>query len=174
MFTIKVKGLKELNKKLDKIIKDIPDTTSKAIMEAMRKTADYIIVQSPSMSGNLKESIKYEILDSNSKAVLGRVYADANVAPYALWVNYGTGIYAEGEGGSRAEKIPWFVHTSMADLSGYGYQIWTAPSGDQFYIVYGQHATHFFDSAGFIMRDDNVKEVAQAISGLIRRNGHAT
>lgn len=28
-------------------------------------------------------------------------------ADYAIFVNFGTGIYASGPGGSRAKKIPW-------------------------------------------------------------------
>lgn len=166
-FSVEIKGLSHLNKRLDKIIKNLPNAMYKGINEALDQTSRLVIIQAPEDTGNLKSSIKYEILDRTTMEVKGRVFSDINIAPYALWVNYGTGIYAEGEGRSRAERIPWFVHESMADLSKYGYQTWTAPTGDMFYIVYGQHATHFMDSAEFIMRDDNINAVVRQIKAIM-------
>ena len=174
MIEYEITGLKSLNKTLNKIIKNLSIVVEKGIQEALQGMADFAIIQAPSETGKLKESIKYELLNVNTGEIEGRVYADVNIAPYALWVNYGTGIYAEGEGGSRAKRIPWFVHESMADLSRYNFQRWYAPTGDMFYIVYGQKATHFFDSISFIKRDDSVKAVAKQIEELIRRHGDVT
>lgn len=163
MYSFELKGLDKLNKRLDKIASRLPKALENGITQSLDLTSKLVIFQAPANTGKLKESIKYEIVNLQKNEVVGRVYADVDVAPYALWVNYGTGIYAEGEGGSRAEKIPWFVHESMADLSKYNYPMWTSPTGEKFYIVYGARATHFMDSAEFITRPDNVNAVIEEI-----------
>lgn len=168
MLKIEVKGLKELNNRINHIIKGLPKALYQGIDKVCEQTSKLAIIQAPENTGRLKSSIKYEVVDVASGEVKGRIYSDINIAPYALWVNYGTGVYAEGEGGSRAEKIPWFVHESMANLSNYGFQTWTAPTGDMYYIIYGIHATHFMDSAEFIMRKDNVNAVINEIKALLK------
>ena len=167
MYSFELKGLDKLNKRLDKIVEKLPKALETGISQALDLTAKLVIFQAPANTGNLKDSIKYEIVDIHKGEVKGRVYADINIAPYALWVNYGTGIYAEGEGGSRAEKIPWFVHEDMADLSKYNYPIWTAPDGTKYYMVYGARATHFMDSAEFITRKDNIQAVISEIQQIM-------
>lgn len=166
-YSIEIKGLDKLDKRLKDIASRLPSAIQKAMPEILDQTSKLVIFQAPENTGKLKESIKYEIVDASNGEVKGRVYADVNVAPYALWVNYGTGIYAEGEGGSRAEKIPWFVHESMADLSKYKYPMWTSPTGEKFYIVWGARATHFMDSAEFIMRTDNIRVVVDEIKKIM-------
>lgn len=167
MFKVEVKGLDKLNKYFDNLKAKLPTILEQSIMELMKNVADIVILQAPEDTGKLKSSIKYEILDVNSGEVKGRVYSDINIAPYALWVNYGTGIYASGEGGSRAEKIPWFVHESMADLSKYNYDTYISPTGDMYYIIYGMKPRHFMDNVGFEHRNENIQTVVNKLKELI-------
>ena len=55
--------------------------------------------RAPVRDGNLKNSIQSEIGGLEATVMVG--------AFYAIFVEYGTGVYAKGPGGSRAKKIPW-------------------------------------------------------------------
>ena len=55
--------------------------------------------RAPVDEGNLKNSIQSEIGGLEATVMVG--------AFYGVYVEYGTGIYAKGAGGSRAKKIPW-------------------------------------------------------------------
>lgn len=55
--------------------------------------------RAPIDEGNLKNSIQSEIGGLKATVMVG--------AFYGLYVEYGTGVYAKGPGGSRAKKIPW-------------------------------------------------------------------
>ena len=55
--------------------------------------------RAPVDDGNLKNSIQSEIGGLEATVMVG--------AFYGLFVEYGTGVYAKGPGGSRAKKIPW-------------------------------------------------------------------
>lgn len=55
--------------------------------------------RAPEDEGNLKNSIQSEIGGLEATVMVG--------ASYGIFVEYGTGVYAKGPGGSRAKKIPW-------------------------------------------------------------------
>ena len=55
--------------------------------------------RAPVDEGNLKKSIQSEIGGLEATVMVG--------ASYGIFVEYGTGAYAKGPGGSRAKKIPW-------------------------------------------------------------------
>ena len=55
--------------------------------------------RAPVDEGNLKNSIQSEIGGLEATVMVG--------AFYGVYVEYGTGVYAKGPGGSRAKKIPW-------------------------------------------------------------------
>ena len=55
--------------------------------------------RAPVDEGNLKNSIQSEIGGLEATVMVG--------AFYGLFVEYGTGVYSKGPGGSRAKKIPW-------------------------------------------------------------------
>lgn len=63
----------------------------------------------PGDEGNLRESIEYDILDNGFTGYV-RVGAE-----YAIYVEYGTGIYATGPGGSSAKKIPWVYYSEKLE-----------------------------------------------------------
>ena len=55
--------------------------------------------RAPVDEGNLKNSIQSEIGGLEATVMVG--------ASYGIFVEYGTGVYSKGPGGSRAKKIPW-------------------------------------------------------------------
>ena len=55
--------------------------------------------RAPVDEGNLKNSIQSEIGGLEATVMVG--------AFYGVYVEYGTGVYSKGPGGSRAKKIPW-------------------------------------------------------------------
>ncbi|WP_416144906.1 HK97 gp10 family phage protein [Planococcus koreensis] len=75
------------------------------VKRVVRETATLIVTEvkarMPRDSGAMQDSVTLTIQDDGLTAIIHIG------AFYALYVNYGTGIYAEGPGGSRAKKIPW-------------------------------------------------------------------
>ncbi|HBJ02732.1 MAG TPA: hypothetical protein DDY89_22075 [Lysinibacillus sp.] len=81
---------------LDKI-SDIVEETAKLIKTTAQALA-------PVDDSGLKDSIMMEMVGKYNAVVTVGVN-------YAIWVEFGTGIYAEGPGGSRAKKIPWVYYS---------------------------------------------------------------
>jgi len=55
----------------------------------------------------LVNSIEYQVKGNEA-------YIGTNVE-YAMYIEYGTGIYATGKGGSRAKKIPWVYYNEKLE-----------------------------------------------------------
>lgn len=159
--------LKSFYKKMDELIKKIPKGAEKGVKIALEGTQQFAIQLKP--QGKSNEGILVQIIDTDKNEIKGRVYTDVNNFPYLVYLEFGTGKYADSEGGgSRAKKIPWYVHTSMADLSKYNYQIITNADGEQFYVVWGMHPSPFMRPAGFQRRDNNIDEVQKAIYEVLK------
>lgn len=158
--------LKSFYNKMDGLIKKIPKGAEKGVKNALEATQKYAIQLKP--QGQSNDGILVQILNIDNNEVKGRVYTDVDRFPYLVYLEFGTGKYADSEGGgSRAKKIPWYVHTSMADLSKYNYQIITVGE-EQFYVVWGMHPSPFMRPAGFQRRDDNIDEVQKAIYEVLK------
>lgn len=92
--------------KSNKLVIDLQAFSDEAIRLAERGVSETAMLldteastRAPVDDGNLKASIQSEI---------GGLEATVNVgAFYGVYVEYGTGIYAKGPGGSRAKKLPW-------------------------------------------------------------------
>lgn len=86
-------------------LEDYKKETEKWAKKGIAKTINTIYNTAVSLApvdmGFLKESINFEYKDGG---LTGIIEVGAN---YAIYVEYGTGIYATGPGGSRAKKIPW-------------------------------------------------------------------
>lgn len=84
---------------------DYRDEMEKRVKKGVLKTTLAIyntaVTLAPVDLGYLKESIDYKLTDGGFSGLVS-VGAD-----YAIYVEYVTGIYATGPGGSRAHKIPW-------------------------------------------------------------------
>ncbi|MDO6943219.1 HK97-gp10 family putative phage morphogenesis protein [Staphylococcus aureus] len=110
---------------LEKYSKDMEKWVKKGIAKTTLKIYNTAVALAPVDMGFLKESIDYKFTDGGLSSVIS-VGAD-----YAIYVEYGTGIYATGPGGSRAKKIPWFYE----DADG------------EWQMTYGQVAQPFWNPA---------------------------
>lgn len=87
---------------------------------------------------NLTTSTKFLPAMQEGSSIVGLVYVGM---PYAKYVHWGTGIYAEGPGGSKAKKVPWVYK----DIDG------------QFHQTSGQHADRWVEQAFKDKRDDCIR-----------------
>lgn len=91
--------------KLSRYSKDYQRQFERAVKQIVLETAtilqNEVKSRMPRDTGELADSVTMRIEDGGLSAV---VHIGAE---HAIWVNYGTGIHAEGPGGSRAKKIPW-------------------------------------------------------------------
>lgn len=79
----------------DKTIDEVEQGVSETAMLLNTEASS----RAPVDDGNLKNSIQSEIGGLEATVMVG--------AFYGLFVEYGTGVYAKGPGGSRAKKLPW-------------------------------------------------------------------
>ena len=79
----------------DKAIDEVKQGVSETAMLLNTEASS----RAPVDEGNLKNSIQSEIGGLEATVMVG--------ASYGIFVEYGTGVYAKGPGGSRAKKIPW-------------------------------------------------------------------
>lgn len=162
-FTVKHK-----TSNLSKLIDRLPQAAEDGLKKALEETRDAAILVCPVDTGATRDSIQYEIIEVSTATVAGRVFSASEISVY---LNFGTGLYAEGEGGSRAKKIPWYIHESMVDVdlaAKYHMGVYISPDDERFYVCYGMRATHFFDNTAFNRRDANVEAVRQSLQEMIR------
>ena len=88
------------------LVRALQTFTDKTIDDAERGISETAMLlnteassRAPVDEGNLKNSIQSEIGGLEATVMVG--------ASYGIFVEYGTGVYAKGPGGSRAKKIPW-------------------------------------------------------------------
>ena len=94
-------GADSLVVELERYQKNVEKWAKKGIAKTTMKIYNTAVALAPVDLGFLKESIDFKFTNGGLTGVIS-VGAD-----YAIYVEYGTGIYATGPGGSRAKKIPW-------------------------------------------------------------------
>lgn len=94
-------GAKHLVVELEKFDKKIEQWAKKGVAKTTLQIYNTAVSLAPVDLGKLRDSIQFEFLDGG---MTGKINVGAN---YAIYVEFGTGIYAKGPGGSRAKKIPW-------------------------------------------------------------------
>lgn len=157
---IKFTGFVELADKLDNL-------ADYETMEAALKEATMFVegeAKKLAPKGELRNSIA-----SRVSALRGEVYTPLEYAPY---VEYGTGLFAEGEGGGRKE-VPW-VYVEGQSSSGRGKTIHTEESAKQAvaflrekglpaFKTYGQHPQPYMRPALDNNREQILKLLGRAI-----------
>lgn len=118
-------GADSLVVELERYQKDVEKWAKKGIAKTTMKIYNTAVALAPVDLGFLKESIDFKFTNGGLTGVVS-VGAD-----YAIYVEYGTGIYATGPGGSRAKKIPW----SYKDADG------------KWHTTKGQHVQPFWNPA---------------------------
>lgn len=164
-------NLKKFYSKMDKIIKQLPNATKNGIKTALENTRALAIQIKP--ISNYEDKILIEFTDAQTNEIVGRLHTDKDTFPHALFVEFGTGIYAEEshigitrtflESGFRY----WFVPKEKVDLSKYGLTP-IVMYGKEFYLLSGQQPTRFMRSAGFQSRENNIEEMEKALINMIR------
>ena len=89
------------------VIKDQQAKQLKYVVEAGEKMQSDAVLFINNVSGKLAGAIQTSpaVVDGIAECEVGPV---SNRAPYAIYVEYGTGVYASPEGhGSKAKKTPW-------------------------------------------------------------------
>ncbi|HAR6028244.1 TPA: HK97 gp10 family phage protein [Staphylococcus pseudintermedius] len=115
----------DLVAELEDYREEMEDWVKKGILKTTLAIYNTAVALAPVDLGYLKESIDYKVTAGGFASVI------SVGAEYAIYVEYGTGIYATGPGGSRAKKIPW----SYKDAHG------------QWHTTHGMHAQPFWNPA---------------------------
>lgn len=118
-------GADSLIVELERYQKDVEKWAKKGIAKTTMKIYNTAINLMPVDTGYLRESTSVDFRNGGLTGVI------SIGSEYAVYVNYGTGIYAVGPGGSRAKKIPW--HYKDAD--------------GKWHTTKGQHAQPFWEPA---------------------------
>lgn len=167
--TCKVKGLNRLEKKINTIVKKLPNVVKQSVEDILKETRTCAIRLE---KGHREEGILCELVDVSSNEIKGRVYADIKAFPWFMFEHYGTGQYAEMEHVGKSKHFiesgytQWFIPVSKVEKP-LNYPI--VSIGDlQFYIAHGVKANHFMTDAEFEMRDNNIETVEKHIFELLR------
>ena len=165
----KVKGLNNLEKKINTIIRKLPQTVEKSVEEVLKEIRTCAIRLE---KGHHDDGILAELVDVSNNTVKGKVYADINAFPFFLFEHYGTGQYAEMEHIGKTKHFiesgytEWFIPVAVAPRE-LPYPIVTI-NGMQFYIAHGTKANHFMTDAEFEMREKNIETVQKNIYDMLR------
>lgn len=173
MIRVTVKGTTSLQSKLTKISKGLAPAAATGLQAALKATSNVAISLAPHVVG---KCIKWEILELDTRKVIGRVYTDTTITNFAPYVEFGTGVKVDDQGNNeairlkRAKKIPWYIHVSMVPKSfeRYGYPLVTGVNGEQYWEVDGMKPHPYMHPAAFNRRDENVEAVASAIQNLLQ------
>lgn len=119
-----------------------------------------------------KQGILIEVTDKDNKLV-GRVYTDKELLPHAMFLEFGTGTFAE---------LPHIGTTKTFIKSGFKY--WYLPvekaqrnfgdnrrisiQGQDYFIMFAQQPSPFMRPAGFQGKDIAVDEVRKSISEFLK------
>lgn len=166
-FKCKVKGLDNLEKKINRIIKELPQRVKESVEDILKNVQGYAIRLE---KGHKEDGILVELVETSTMKSKGRVYADPskfmtdNGQSY-LWFEYfGTGAFAEQDHIGRTKHFlesgytEWYIPVSKVGRS-LNYPIVTI-NNIQFYIAIGAKPNHFMTDAEFKARNEN-KEIVQ-------------
>lgn len=162
------KKLNSLYKKMDNIEKNI----NKHIEVGLEAGLKEIQKMAYQYKKGKKEGILIEVTNKSGQ-IVGRVYTDKDIMPWALFLEFGTGTYAE---------LPHIGKTKTFFAS--GFQYWYLPigkatrefgedrkitlNGRTYYVMYAQQPKPFMRPAGFNGRDKVVDEVKKAINEFLK------
>ena len=94
-------GSRELTRAIERYGDDVLEEVKQIVVGTAQIIQSTAKALAPVDSSALRDSIEMEVMPGGLKAKV------QVTAEHAIWVEFGTGIYAEGPGGSQAKKIPW-------------------------------------------------------------------
>ena len=158
--SIKLTGLNDLKQSLSDLDADLENILESALIEAggciQQSAVDHIRSNGSVDTGNMMSAANLRVErapDDNGKMVVN-VVADAtatNGAPYPVYIEYGTGLYAEGGNG---RKTPWTWKGAGGKYSG-------------FHRTYGMPAKPFMRPAFNENRQEAVDIVKEYVSDAL-------
>lgn len=165
----KVKGLNNLDKKINTIIKKLPQTVEKSVEDILKEIRVCAIRLE---KGHHDDGILCELVDVSNNKVKGRVFANVKTFPFFMFEHYGTGQYAEMEHIGKTKHFiesgytEWFIPVSVAPRQ-LPYPIVTI-NDMQFYIAHGVKANHFMTDAEFETRETNKEIIEKHIKDMLK------
>lgn len=164
------RSLDNFYKKMEKLIKGLPENTKLGIEDALGNTQEKALDNKRGKKD--KKMIPIEIIDFNKNQVVGRVYTDKDLFNYAPFLEFGTGTKAEL---SHIGKTKTFIAS--------GYRYWFLPvdkvdrafsperiiniGGELFYIMFATQPYPFMRPASFSSREENANLVDERIGKFI-------
>lgn len=140
-FKCEIKGLDRLEKKINKITKELPKKVEESIEDILKNIQGYAIRLE---NGHNQNGILVEMVETSTMKVKGRIYAKPNEfisnGQSYLWFEYfGTGQYAEKDHIGKTQHfiesgyVEWYIPINKVDRS-LKYPI-TTINGKQFYVA---------------------------------------
>lgn len=140
-FKCEIKGLDRLEKKINKITKELPKKAEESIEDILKNIQGYAIRLE---NGHNQNGILVEMVETSTMKVKGRIYAKPNEfisnGQSYLWFEYfGTGQYAEKDHIGKTQHfiesgyVEWYIPINKVDRS-LNYPI-TTINGKQFYVA---------------------------------------
>ena len=172
--SFKVNGLDKLEKKINKIVRELPQTVSESIEDVLKEMQTVAIRLE---NGGNSDGILCELIDMSKNEVKGRVYADPNKfisnGKSYLWFEYfGTGNWAEQEHIGKTKHFietgytEWYIPVAKVDRP-LNYPIVTI-NNVNFYVAQGARANHFLQDAEFKTRTKNVETIKKNMDSFFR------
>lgn len=169
MFQVKInkKKISSLEKKCDYICNNLTSSVMEGIKDALKNTQTLAIRLRKG-----EDSILTELVNINSGEIKGRVFTDKVKFFWAVFLEYGTGQYAQ---------LPHIGTTPTFIKSGYEY--WFIPvekvdkrlyypiieiQGQQFYLAHGVEPKPFMTPAGIQTREQNTKIIKESIKSMLK------
>ena len=174
-FKCEIKGLDKLEKKINTIIKELPNKVQESVEDVLKNIQGYAIRLE---RGHNSNGILVEMIETSTMKVKGKVYAEPeqfktdNNQSY-LWFEYfGTGEFAEQEHIGKTKHFKesgyteWYIPVNKAGRS-LNYPI-TTINGLQFYVAVGAKANHFLEDAEFKGRKENSEIVKKKLDKFFK------
>lgn len=165
----KVKNLDSLEKKINTIIKQLPQKVEDSIEDVLKNIRGYAIRLE---RGHNTDGILVEMVETSTMKVKGRIYTDKEKFSWAMFEHFGTGDYRELSAIGKTKRFietggsQWFIPVSKVEKELH-YPI-IEIQGAQFYIAHGVKANHFMTDAEFESRNDNVKIVNKKLKEMFK------
>ncbi len=171
----KVKGMNSLEKKINKIIKELPNLKDEIVKEILSNIQGYAIRLENSHNS---KGILVEMIETSTMEVKGRIYTDPNEfitdsGQSYLWFEYfGTGQYAEQNHIGKTKHFiesgytEWYIPVHKAGRK-LNYPIVTIDNV-KFYVAVGAKGNHFIEDSEFKTRQENIKIAKQKLGEFFR------
>lgn len=168
-FKCEIKGLNNLERKLSKIVKELPEKVEEGIEDVLKNIQGYAIRLE---YGHNQDGILIEMIETSTMKVKGRVYTSKEAMPHAMFEHWGTGQFAEMEHIGTTKHFletgytEWYIPVSKVERA-LNYPI-KIINDQQFYIAHGAKANHFMTDAEFQTRNDNADIVQKRIYQMLK------